>query len=166
MLKTREMLECEKVCGVQENLTLQQNGEKQGKKQTLLILSVIKVLQVLFCFENYFPVKARNITHRITPALLTSAFLRNYVPLRIIAFVMRNLNSQNYTLWGYAHEMFWGINFGQNYTQQPQQLHKNIFGNLISNNFVTKSTLQRKMLADRGGGNGFDCRCHFVAPKF
>ena len=28
--------------------------------------------------------------------------------------------SQNYTLWGYTPEMFWGINFG---TQWPQQLH-------------------------------------------
>ena len=34
--------------------------------------SVIKSLNALSCFESYFPIKAGNITHKITPALLTN----------------------------------------------------------------------------------------------
>ena len=33
MLKTKEMLECEKVCGVQENLTLQKKGGRGGNRE-------------------------------------------------------------------------------------------------------------------------------------
>ena len=44
-------------------------------------------------------------------------------------------SSQNYRLWGYTFEICRGINFGQGYTQQPE----NIFSKLISNTFVTKS---------------------------
>ena len=32
----------------------------------------IIMTRAFFCFENYSPIKARNITHKITPALLTN----------------------------------------------------------------------------------------------
>ena len=47
--------------------------------------------------------------------------------------------SWNYTLLGFTPEMFWVINLAQNYTKNCRELHINIFGNVISNDFVTKS---------------------------
>ena len=79
------------------------------------------------CSENYFPIKARNATHKITPALLTNAFQELFSLARNRVF-HEKLESHNYTLWGYTPETVWGINFGQNHTSQPQQLHKNIWG--------------------------------------
>ena len=34
-----------------------------------------------FSFENSLPIKARNITHKITPAVLTNLFSGNYFSL-------------------------------------------------------------------------------------
>ena len=80
------------------------------------------------CFEKYFPIKARNITHKITPALLTNILQKFFSPARTCVF-HEKFESLNYRLWGYTPEIVGGINFGQNYKQEPQQLHnKTILG--------------------------------------
>ena len=45
------------------------------------------IARTFFCFENCFPAKARNVTHKITPALLTNSS-REVVCLDVI--VLRN----------------------------------------------------------------------------
>ena len=73
-----------------------------------------------------FPMKERSMTHKITPALLTNIYQVLFSLARNRVF-HEKLESQNYTIWGCTPEICWGINFGQRYTQQPQQLHTKIF---------------------------------------
>ena len=81
--------------------------------------------------------KARNITHKITPALLTNIF-QEFFSLGRNRVFHEKFESQNYTLWGCTPDIF-GESISTRITHDnPKSYTKKNNRNLISNSFVTK----------------------------
>ena len=87
------------------------------------------IIARIFCFQNYFPIKARNITHKITPALLTNTFQELFSLARNLVF-HEIFESQNYTLWGLHTRIFWGNQYwaALHNIQKNPRAHKSKIG--------------------------------------
>ena len=96
-----------------------------------------------FFIENHLLAKRGNVTHKITPALLTNNSLEA-LPNVLLCWATRLMRHQHlgitHTHLGYTPDVLWEINFDQNYTKLPRITQK-IVGNLIRHNFATKKAL-------------------------
>ena len=81
-----------------------------------------------FSFQNYLPAKAHNVTHKITPALLTNAS-RELFSLCVIGLGSKaneRSASWSYKLLGHTPEIYWGMYCGQAYMQtKRREIHIN-----------------------------------------
>ena len=92
-----------------------------------------------FCCENYLPATARNVTHKITPALLTN-ISQKLLSLHVTVLdnkAHETSASSNYTLLG-THPKYLGSSFWSNlHTKKPRNT-QTYLGILISNHFANK----------------------------
>ena len=105
----------------------------------------IIITRSVFCFENYFPIKARNVTHKIPPALLTNSFQELYSLARSRVF-HEKFKSQTYTLLGLHTQNVFGIKFRAECYATTPTFTQNTFGNLINKTFVTSFVTKSNLL--------------------
>ena len=130
------------------------------------MLSVTQLFHALsFVVLKIFIAKARNVMHTLTPALLTN-ISQELFSLCVIVLgnkAHETSASWNYTLLGYTPKAFWGITFGQNYTQRCRELHTELWGtnsNLISQSFRDKEYPQTLHDQVNQGMALPHCACH------